>query len=64
MTSLLEADLVTNVVDATHLERDLFLTQQLIDMGKKTVVLLNFMDEVKKLNIRINIKKAIRFSRR
>ncbi len=58
---ILEADLVINVVDATHLERDLFLTQQLIDMGKKTVVLLNFMDEVKKLNIRIDIKKLSDF---
>ncbi|MGA2622874.1 MAG: ferrous iron transport protein B [Bacteroidota bacterium] len=58
---ILEADLVINVVDATHLERDLFLTQQLIDMGKKVVVLLNFMDEVKKHNIRIDIKKLSDF---
>lgn len=58
---ILEADLVINVVDATHLERDLFLTQQLIDMGKKVVVLLNFMDEVKKHNIRIDIEKLSGF---
>lgn len=58
---ILEADLVINVVDATHLERDLFLTQQLIDMGKKTVVLLNFMDEVKKHNISIDIKQLSDF---
>jgi ferrous iron transport protein B len=54
---ILEADIVLNVVDATHLERDLFLTQQLIDMGKKIVVLLNFMDEVKKCNIAIDIQR-------
>jgi ferrous iron transport protein B len=54
---ILEADIVLNIVDAVHLERDLFLTQQLIDMGKKIVVLLNFMDEVKKHNIEIDVKK-------
>ena len=30
---VMEADIVVNVVDAVHLERDLFLTQQVIDMG-------------------------------
>ena len=54
---ILEADIILNVVDATHLERDLFLTQQLIDMGKKVVVLLNFMDEVKKYDIEIDIDR-------
>lgn len=53
---VLRADLVLNVVDAVHLERDLFLTQQLIDMGKKVAVILNFMDEVKKLGLRIDTK--------
>ncbi|MBM4043485.1 MAG: ferrous iron transporter B [Planctomycetes bacterium] len=42
---VLQADVIINVVDAVHLERDLFLTQQLIDMGKPLVVALNFMDE-------------------
>jgi ferrous iron transport protein B len=54
---ILDADVVLNVVDATHLERDLFLTQQLIDMGKKLVVCLNFMDEVAKYKISIDVKK-------
>ena len=58
---ILEADIVLNVVDATHLERDIFLTQQLIDMGKKVVVILNFMDEVKKHSIEIDIGKLSRF---
>jgi ferrous iron transport protein B len=53
---VLRADLVLNVVDAVHLERDLFLTQQLIDMGKRVAVILNFMDEVKKLGLRIDTK--------
>ena len=43
---ILAADIVLNIVDATRLERDLFLTQQLIDMGKRVVVALNFYDEV------------------
>ena len=58
---ILEADIVLNVVDATHLERDLFLTQQLIDMGKKLVVILNFMDEVRRHKIEIDSGKLSRF---
>lgn len=58
---ILEADIVINVVDAAHLERDLFLTQQLIDMGKKIIVVLNFMDEVKKRGIEINVERLRHF---
>lgn len=58
---ILEADVILNVVDGTHLERDLFLTQQLIDMGKKVTVLLNFMDEVKKHRLQIDVEKLARF---
>lgn len=39
------ADVIVNVVDAVHLERDLFLTQQLIDMDIPVVVALNMIDE-------------------
>lgn len=58
---ILDADIVLNVVDGTHLERDLFLTQQLIDMGKKISVLLNFMDEVERLGIGIDVQKLSHF---
>jgi ferrous iron transport protein B len=58
---ILDADIILNVVDATHLERDLFLTQQLIDMGKKIVVLLNFMDEVEDFHIEIEDTKLSQF---
>jgi ferrous iron transport protein B len=51
---VLQADIVLNIVDASHLERDLFLTQQLIDMGKRVAILLNFMDEVEKLGLEID----------
>jgi len=44
---VLDADAVVNVVDATRLERDLFLTHQLLDMGIPTVVALNRMDELR-----------------
>ncbi|MBS0010127.1 MAG: ferrous iron transport protein B [Bacteroidales bacterium] len=39
-------DLVLNVVDAGNLERNLFLTTQLIDTGIKTVAALNMYDEL------------------
>lgn len=54
---ILDADVVLNVANALHLERDLFLTMQLIDMGKRVVLLLNFSDELKKRKIRINTAK-------
>lgn len=44
---LFDLDAVVNVVDATHLDRDLFLTLQLLDMGIPTVVALNMMDEAR-----------------
>ena len=54
---ILNGDVILNVVDAVHLHRDLFLTQQLLDMGKKLVVALNMMDEVAKNGIGIDIQK-------
>ncbi|MNK75673.1 Ferrous iron transport protein B [compost metagenome] len=44
---ILEADVVVNVVSSLSLERDLFLTQQLLDMGKRVVVALNQSDEAR-----------------
>ncbi len=54
---IIEADVILNVVDAVNLERDLFLTLQLIDSGKPVVVALNMMDEVEKKKIKINVEK-------
>lgn len=53
---ILSADIIINVVDASHLERDLFLTQQLIDLNKRVIVALNMMDEVEKNNIAIDLE--------
>jgi ferrous iron transport protein B len=54
---ILHADTVINIVDALHIERDLFLTQQIIDMGIPTVVALNMMDEATDSGIRIDVEK-------
>ncbi|MBZ4644955.1 MAG: feoB [Clostridia bacterium] len=54
---IISADIVLNIVDAVHLERDLFLTQQLIDMGKNIVVALNMMDEAKANGISIDVQR-------
>ena len=44
-------DIVINVLDATNLERNLFLTTQLIDMDLRIVVALNMFDELEKKNL-------------
>jgi len=57
---VLDADVVINVVDATHLDRDLFLTLQLLDMGKPTVVALNMIDEAERDGIEIDVDELER----
>jgi ferrous iron transport protein B len=54
---VLEADVVLDIVDSVHLERDLFLTQQLIDMGKRVSVILNFQDELDGQEISIDVQQ-------
>jgi ferrous iron transport protein B len=53
---ILEADMVVNIVDAVHLERDLFLTLQLIDMDIPLVVALNMMDEAESQGLQVDAK--------
>lgn len=50
-------DLVINVVDASNLERNLYLTTQLIDMDIKVVVALNMYDELEAKGDRFNFKE-------
>ena len=50
-----EADLVIDIVDATNLERNLYLTLQLIEMGLPILVVLNKMDMAKKDGITIDL---------
>lgn len=47
-------DVVINVIDATNLERNLFLTTQLIDMDLRVVVALNMYDEMRRNNQQLN----------
>ena len=57
---VLEADVILNVVDAVHLERDLFLTQQVIDLGIPVVVALNMVDEAKARGVEIDVAELSR----
>jgi ferrous iron transport protein B len=47
-------DIIINVVDATSLERNLFFTLQIKEMGKPFVLVLNYNDVAKKKNINID----------
>jgi ferrous iron transport protein B len=53
---ILNGDIIINVVDGVHLERDLFLTQQLIDMGKRVGVVVNMLDEVRRQKLSIDLE--------
>lgn len=46
------ADVVIDIADATNLERNLYLTLQLLERGRRVVVALNMMDELQKRGIR------------
>ncbi len=48
-------DVVVNVLDATNLERNLYLTTMLLDMQVPLVVVLNMMDLVKQRRLRIDV---------
>lgn len=50
-------DVVVNVIDATNIERNLYLTMQLLEMGTKVILVLNMMDEAKNKNVRIDTMK-------
>ncbi len=51
---LKSADVVVNVAGALTLERDLFLTQQLIDIGFPLILVVNQIDEARKNGVRID----------
>lgn len=52
---ILQADLIVNIVNAAHLERDLFLTQQIIDTGLPVIVVVNMLDESEKVGLNIDL---------
>ena len=52
-----EVDVVINVVDASALERSLYLTLQLLELGKPVVIALNMMDIVMKRGMEIDLHR-------
>ena len=50
-------DVVVNVVDASNLQRNLYLTTQLIDMNLRVVIALNMYDELQSKGDRLDIKQ-------
>lgn len=52
-----EVDVIINVVDASALERNLYLTLQLLELGKPVVLALNMMDIVEKRGMEIDMHR-------
>jgi len=50
-----QADLIINIIDASNIERNLYLTSQLIEMRVPMILVLNMMDAVKQRGIKIDI---------
>lgn len=50
-------DMIVNIVDASNLERNLYLSVQFMEMGVPVTIALNMMDVAKKRGIEINIDK-------
>ncbi len=55
-----DADVVINVVDATNLERNLYLTLELLEKDKPIIIALNLWDEAKHLGIHIDVEELER----
>lgn len=52
-----DIDVIINVVDASSLERNLYLTLQLLELGKPVVLALNMMDIVKERGMEIDMHR-------
>lgn len=52
-----EIDVIVNIVDASSLERNLYLTLQLLELGKPVVLALNMMDIVEERGMEIDIHR-------
>ena len=51
-------DAILNIIDGTNLERNLYLTTQLVELGIPVVVAINMMDVVKKNGDKLNGRSA------
>ena len=52
-----EYDLIVNVIDSTHLKKNLYLTTQLLELNRNMIVVLNMIDEAEKKEIQIDVKQ-------
>lgn len=52
-----EIDVIVNIVDASSMERNLYLTLQLLELGKPVVLALNMMDIVKERGLEIDLHR-------
>lgn len=52
-----DPDIIINIVDATNIERNLYLTTQLLELGKPIVIALNMTDLLEKKGYIINYKE-------
>lgn len=52
-----DIDVIVNVVDASSLERNLYLTMQLLELGKPVILALNMMDIVKERGMEIDMHR-------
>ena len=50
-------DAIINIVDATNIERNLYLTVQLLELERPMVIALNFMDEVEKHGDKLDVDR-------
>lgn len=55
-----EADLIVNILDASNLERNLYLTTQLLELGRPLVIALNMVDAAKKKGQVIRVQELSR----
>ncbi|WP_301860840.1 ferrous iron transport protein B [uncultured Megasphaera sp.] len=50
-------DVIVNVLDASNLERNLYLAAQLVELGRPMVIALNMMDIAERMGVKIDLKK-------
>lgn len=50
-------DVILNIIETSRIERDLYLTCQLLDIGKPMILVLNMIDEAKEFGIEVNEKR-------
>ena len=53
-------DAIIDIIDATNIERNLYLTAQLLELERPMVIALNFMDEVEKHGDKIDVERLSR----